>query len=88
MVCQPHIKNTAISVCRSWPRTIMRCEGRGAEMVDIVLYVILASVGLILFLYFSARLYIVIESFISLRHVPIGVYQTPSLNIMGNVPHL
>jgi hypothetical protein len=64
MVCQPHIKNTAISVCRSWPRTIMRCEGRGAEMVDIVLYVILASVGLILFLYFSARLYIVIESFI------------------------
>jgi hypothetical protein len=89
MVCQPHIKNTPISVCMSWSRTIRRRIGLGAEMEeDIFPYVILASIGLILFLYFSARLYIVIESFISLRHVPIGVSQTPSLNIMGNVPHL
>jgi hypothetical protein len=35
-----------------------------------------------------ARAYIVIESFISLRHVPIGVYQTPQGNIMDYVPHL
>lgn len=39
-------------------------------------------------LYATARIYIVVESFISLRHVPIGVYQTPSLNIMDYVPHL
>ncbi|CZR63043.1 uncharacterized protein PAC_12940 [Phialocephala subalpina] len=55
---------------------------------DILVVVSVAVIGLILPLYVSARLYIVIESFISLRHVPIGVYQTPSLNIMGNVPHL
>jgi hypothetical protein len=35
-----------------------------------------------------SRAYIVIESFISLRHVPIGVYQTPQGNIMDYVPHL
>lgn len=38
--------------------------------------------------YIMARVYLVIESFISLRHVPIGVYQTPILDIMGNLPHL
>ncbi|TGO53394.1 hypothetical protein BCON_0124g00120 [Botryotinia convoluta] len=38
--------------------------------------------------YIGARMYLVIESFISLRHVPIGVYQTPNVNIMGNVPHI
>lgn len=36
----------------------------------------------------AARIYLVVESFILLRHVPIGVYQLPPLNIMGNVPHL
>lgn len=35
-----------------------------------------------------ARAYIVVESFISLRHVPVGVYQTPQGNIMDYVPHL
>lgn len=38
--------------------------------------------------YAVARMYLVVESFISLRHVPIGVYQTPELNVMGNIPHL
>ena len=38
--------------------------------------------------YIAARLYIVIESFISLRHVPIGIYDTPLLNVMNYVPHL
>ncbi|KUJ21576.1 uncharacterized protein LY89DRAFT_714670 [Mollisia scopiformis] len=51
-------------------------------------YAILGFLGTIAFLYVCARLYIVIESFVSLRHVPIGVYKTPSLNIMGNIPHL
>lgn len=36
----------------------------------------------------AARVYIVVESFISLRHVPIGVYQTPDSNFMDYVPHL
>ncbi|KAF5872741.1 uncharacterized protein Bfra_006104 [Botrytis fragariae] len=38
--------------------------------------------------YVGARMYLMIESSISLRHVPIGVYQTPNVNIMGNVPHI
>jgi hypothetical protein len=38
--------------------------------------------------YFAARIYLVIESFVSLRHVPIGVYQTPSGNFMSYIPHL
>lgn len=38
--------------------------------------------------YIAARAYIVIESFISLRHVPIRVYETPDLNFMNYIPHL
>ncbi len=30
-----------------------------------------------LFAYFAARLFIVVEVFIALRSVPVGVYQTP-----------
>ncbi|KAI9646837.1 hypothetical protein NHQ30_004836 [Ciborinia camelliae] len=48
----------------------------------------LAMLSLLSSGYVAARIYLVAESFISLRHVPIGVYQTPSLNIMGNLPHL
>lgn len=43
---------------------------------------------LIAVLYIAARLYIVIEAFISLRHVPMGVYQTPDSNFMDYIPHL
>jgi hypothetical protein len=39
-------------------------------------------------LYIGARLFIVIESFISLRHVPVGVYLTPDKNFMSYIPHL
>jgi hypothetical protein len=38
--------------------------------------------------YVAARLFLVIESFISLRHVPDGVYQTPDINFFNYVPHL
>jgi hypothetical protein len=39
-------------------------------------------------LYIGARVFIVVESFISLKHVPIGVYQSPPTNFMGYIPHL
>ncbi|KAF7869980.1 hypothetical protein EAF04_004764 [Stromatinia cepivora] len=51
-------------------------------------YIKLILLGLGGALYVAARMYIVIESFISLRHIPVGVYQTPTLNIMGNLPHI
>jgi hypothetical protein len=44
--------------------------------------------GCIGIVYLAARIYIVAESFLSLRHVPIGVYQTPDLNVMGMIPHI
>jgi hypothetical protein len=37
--------------------------------------------------YIAARLYIVVEVFLSLRSVSIGVYQTPDINFMSYVPH-
>jgi hypothetical protein len=39
-------------------------------------------------LYCAARVFVVVESFISLRHVPTGVYLTPPTNFMGYIPHL
>ena len=39
-------------------------------------------------LYVGARVFLVLESFISLRHVPIGVYKTPPTNFMSYIPHL
>lgn len=39
-----------------------------------------------LLIYTLARLYIIVESFISLRHVPIGVFLTPSWLQM--IPHI
>jgi hypothetical protein len=37
--------------------------------------------------YIAARLFIVVEVFISLRSVSIGVYQTPDINFMNYIPH-
>ena len=50
-----------------------------------VVYGLAFAVGL---LYVGSRIYIVVESFISLRHVPIGVYQTPNISAMDYIPHL
>jgi len=79
-----------ISACSKWSKKAeLRYLGSVSHRVEFILtYVILAVSSLILFLYVGARLYIVVGSFISLRHVPIGVYQTPSSNIIGNIPHL
>ncbi|TGO78265.1 hypothetical protein BELL_0072g00060 [Botrytis elliptica] len=51
-------------------------------------YIKFVLLGLGAALYVAARIYIVVESFASLRHVPVGVYQTPNLNLMGNLPHI
>jgi hypothetical protein len=45
-------------------------------------------IALVMAPYVSARLYVVVESFVSLRHVPIGVFVTPDINFMNYVPHL
>lgn len=45
-------------------------------------------VGICVLFYVLARVSIIIESFISLRHATIGVYETPDLDIMGYVPHI
>ena len=44
------------------------------------------SAGLLLLCYGASRIYLVVESFISLRHVPIGVYA--AVPWVGNIPHV
>ena len=44
------------------------------------------SAGLLLLCYAASRLYLVVESFISLRHVPIGVYA--AVPWVQNIPHV
>jgi hypothetical protein len=51
-------------------------------------YTILPTYCIVLIAYIGSRLYLVVESFVSLRHVPVGVYETPSINFMNYVPHL
>ncbi len=68
-------------------------EKEKAEIIWITCLAIIVSACIILgvgitLLYIAARLFIVVESFISLRHVPIGVYQTPDTNFMSYIPHL
>jgi hypothetical protein len=88
----PAAINTRLKTMDSW-------IGRSCEKywvvslcIEVALYLVGIIVGLILLsvvlLYVAARLFIVIESFISLRHVPIGVYRTPNTNPMGYIPHL
>ncbi len=43
---------------------------------------------LILLIYISCRAFIIIESFISLRHVPLELYRTPSITYLGFIPHV
>ncbi|KAH8752161.1 hypothetical protein BGZ57DRAFT_912709 [Hyaloscypha finlandica] len=63
---------------------------RWLEDAASVLFGISVAIAIILvsLLYIGARLFIVIESFISLRHVPVGVYLTPDTNFMSYIPHL
>jgi hypothetical protein len=63
---------------------------RSLEDAASVLFLISVAIAIILvsLLYIGARLFIVIESFISLRHVPVGVYLTPDTNFMSYIPHL
>lgn len=42
---------------------------------------------LVVMVYFVARVFIVVEAFISLRRLPIGAYVLPERNIMANIPH-
>lgn len=46
------------------------------------------SLVVLALIYCIARVYLIVESFISLRHVPIGVYKTPTGNFMSYIPHL
>jgi hypothetical protein len=61
---------------------VKNCSSKYLDVLAVGIFVIIIPVFL------WARAYIVVESFISLRHVPVGVYQTPQGNIMDYVPHL
>lgn len=69
-----------------WPVDLI--DNLTGKAQDILAWVSIGLGNLIALPYVAARLYIVIEAFISLRHVPIGVYQTPDSNFMDYIPHL
>jgi hypothetical protein len=48
----------------------------------------LLGVGFFGVVYIASRAFIIVKSFISLRHVPIDVYQTPNITYLGFVPHI
>jgi hypothetical protein len=60
-----------------------------ATVAFLLLFIIAVfAIIFVALLYIGARLFIVVESFISLRHVPVGVYLTPDTNFMSYIPHL
>jgi hypothetical protein len=85
-----------------WPFNVYEGQGgwreRGVDILCfllsllalIVLAALLLAAGCIiigaLILYIFARIFVIIESFISIRHVPIGVYADPSW--ARYIPHL
>ena len=94
--------DTAPAVYRSWLKMLFpedMPKSLAGKAVYWILYVLAMITGWVIFLviysaiiglwlaYIAARLFIVVEVFISLRSVPIGVYQTPDLNFMYYVPH-
>ena len=58
------------------------------NLEDLICFVLFGLVFAAILLCFAARIFVVVESFISLRHVPVGVYQTPPTNFMSYIPHL
>ncbi len=61
-----------------------------AKIKRSILWRILTSfvIGLVLLFYVFCRAFIIIESFISLRHVPLDVYQTPNITYLTFIPHI
>ena len=81
-------------VLTKWCRKIFLGNGgltlskRFKAVVDFAMEMIFASTSVLpVPLYIFARIFIVVESFISLRHVPIGVYEG-GLGWSKYIPHL
>jgi membrane protein implicated in regulation of membrane protease activity len=53
-------------------------------VIGLLIYILIVGVVLA---YIVARIFIVVEVFLSLRSVSIGVYQTPHINFMNYIPH-
>jgi hypothetical protein len=54
------------------------------SVIRLLIYTLIVGVVLA---YYAARIFIVVEVFLSLRSVSIGVYQTPHINFMNYIPH-
>jgi hypothetical protein len=75
--------NSGSTGWRLWMRSAV-----SEYMLDLISWGFLSLILAATILCFAARIFVVVESFISLRHVPVGVYQTPPTNFMGYIPHL
>ncbi|KAH7418531.1 hypothetical protein BKA64DRAFT_202232 [Cadophora sp. MPI-SDFR-AT-0126] len=79
-----------LTLLLSWPFLAVLSELCIPPRVWDAFVLILASGALLIVvpLYVSARVFLVVESFVSLRHVPSEVYQTPERSITNYIPHL
>ena len=83
----------ALQAIRSWMGLVAYnmdqcnyCDIFGMVWMTFSIVVGYGSAGLFLLCYVAARIYLVVESFISLRHVPIGVYA--AVPWVQNIPHV
>jgi hypothetical protein len=74
-------------ICVALASSLPKTDSAGAKRLFDFLLVVLIIIVVVLFLLFiAARMFLIVESFISLRAVPIGVYWTPAWVQM--IPHL
>lgn len=75
-------KKTACNQAKMWRHFIFN-----AILYMDFAWTVFALAGLGAVAYVLARVYLVLESFISLMRVPMGIYQTPEMDFIGHIPH-
>lgn len=83
------VRNTSSYIQRVRKRDAIGHERKKVTSLELpkpIVFIVVASSVLLVIACVVARLYIIVESFISLRLVPIGVYWTPSW--LGTIPHV
>jgi hypothetical protein len=90
LICFPLLMFFFFSCVEGVKRLISSLPGETKVVCDLLDNVVKVFMGLLfyvtMFSYALSRVFIVVESFISLRHVPIGVYASPAWIQM--LPHL
>jgi hypothetical protein len=84
----PDAMKPRLRIMRSWIEKYGVAFLSSYVVLSLLAFIVCIVLVPVVLLYVAARLFIVVESFISLRHVPIGVYRTPNTNFTSYIPHL